>query len=151
MWTNIPAKRGVREWNGRFARHVPTPKTRNIRGYANLLQGQELDASFKIERELWQTICEGSSFNSTLELYSSALQDPPDWADRLGVRKEGKILTRLQSIVPTKIKNNEKTGKKVFRWQFHVQVDFRSETGILGFKTLIDGAEAGTTTIAFEY
>lgn len=113
---------------------------------------------------------QGQEKIAEVELFSCNLATPPDRVDHesksfvvyerrrlnfdtLGVTYVGKIRVDLTSYLESDSSSKRALkigGKGSYSISAEVQVEFGNESGILQFKTVIDGEEAGKTSIDFD-
>ncbi|OCT47560.1 Hsp70 family protein [Cladophialophora carrionii] len=116
-----------------------------------VLKNQELDESFSITKDVSHS-SETAGLNcSTLELYSCPLDSPPEREEHFSVRREGVIETmwdpdndKVESCWSARLR------KTVYRFNYEMTVDFRSEDGLLNFKSMVNGVQVGKTNIKFD-
>ena len=73
--------------------------------------------------------------------------------DSLGVSYVGKIRVDLKSYLDSESSSKRDlklSGKGSYSISGEVQVEFGNESGVLQFKTMLDGEEAGKTSIDFD-
>ncbi|CZR66898.1 related to hsp70 protein [Phialocephala subalpina] len=96
---------------------------------------------------------QGQEKIAELELFSCNLATPPDRVDHERVTYVGKIRVDLTSYLDSDSSGRKDLkigGKGSYSIAAEVQVEFGNESGILQFKTVIDGKEAGKTSIDFD-
>ncbi|KAF8848716.1 Hsp70 family protein-like protein [Acephala macrosclerotiorum] len=96
---------------------------------------------------------QGQEKIAELEFFSCNLATPPDRVDHERVTYVGKIRVDLTSYLETDSSNRRDLkigGKGSYSISAEVQVEFGNESGILQFKTVIDGEEVGKTSIDFD-
>lgn len=114
------------------------------------LQGQQLDATFKIRRQIDMHFLEDDELYTKVRLFSCPLDDAPENKKHISVRKEGSIGIRFQDHEVTTSRWNKKLNAVAYKFKYEVEVDFRAEQGILSFKTFMGSRQAGVTTISFD-
>ncbi|EHY53392.1 hypothetical protein HRR83_003599 [Exophiala dermatitidis] len=113
-------------------------------------KGEAMDTSFKVEKRVKHSTFDPDNGVSTLKLYSCPLDVPPERNDHFSIRHEGTIVTVLEDLQPAAARWNPRWQDQVYRFHFKVVVEFRSKSGILGFKSCAGGREIGRTSINFE-
>jgi hypothetical protein len=110
-----------------------------------------LDESFSITKDVSHSTETPGLNCSALELYSCPLDSPPEREEHFSVRREGVIETmwdpendEVESCWSARLR------KTVYRFNYEMTVDFRSEDGILNFKSMVNGVEVGKTNIKFD-
>ncbi|KAL2404054.1 hypothetical protein ABEF95_005446 [Exophiala dermatitidis] len=118
-------------------------------------KGEAMDTSFKVERHMEQTTFHHDDSLPThlsvaLELFSCQVDVPPERHDHPRVRHEGTIVTELTHLPPPEARWNSRLQHKVSRFRHKVVVEFRAESGILGFNSYTGDRKIGRTSIIFE-
>jgi len=87
-----------------------------------------------------------------LTLYSCRFVDPPEREEHYSVECVGKIEMNFDGISDHMIDSrwNEKLGRQVYRGEYEVEVRFRSQEGMLTFRSTAYGKEVAKTTIICE-
>lgn len=87
--------------------------------------------------------------SSSLTLYQCSFVDPPERADHYSVQYVGSVETKFTDVSDDIIdsKWNSRLGRTVHRYNFQVEIYFRSQEGALKIRSVAYGKERGTTQI----
>jgi hypothetical protein len=85
-------------------------------------------------------------------LYSSRFVDPPEQVDHYGVELVGQIETDFDDVSDSIVDSrwNERLGRQVYQYNYDLEVRFRSQEGMLTFRSTAYGKERAKTRIICE-
>jgi hypothetical protein len=110
----------------------------------------ELDQGFKATANVVRSTADSTSAEGELLLFSCPIDEAPESVGHFSVRQEGRIMTKFPNMKIAEKKFNQRLKRYTYQFSYTVEVDLRSEEGVLTFKSLVKGAVAGTTNISFE-
>jgi hypothetical protein len=84
-----------------------------------------------------------------LEFYVSDRDEAPDHTKHWSVRQVGTVKTTFTPEEIAGFPRKWENGRQIIRLLVKVQVNLNADTGLIQFRTLVNGREAGYT--AFEY
>jgi hypothetical protein len=120
----------------------------------DFVQGQELYEDSVSARTAAMVLDPASNTDrkAVLSLYSCSFTSPPERVEHFSVQRVGSVETDLGNVSLTNVgsKYNSYLERRIYRYEYEVDVRFRSEEGVLAFKTRAYGEQRGTTCIKFD-
>jgi hypothetical protein len=111
-----------------------------------------MDETFHVQRGLERATSD-TEVTMSVPLYSCTLDKAPEREDDFGVHSEGTIEVTIKaadlSSNQLESKWDRDTGRTLYRYVVDIQVNFRSQSGVLTVKVFAYGREAGTANISF--
>ncbi|KIX10397.1 uncharacterized protein Z518_01479 [Rhinocladiella mackenziei CBS 650.93] len=146
-----PFREGIDDENDAYIDEFDQRKYCADRMHWTVSKGQELDRNFKLNRGVSQTLgSNAKEIASEVSLFSCRLDNAPEHLKTSDVRLEGTIKTRLSLERASRKKVSSQSGKTIYQFSYQVEVDFRSEEGVLAFRSFGNGIEEGMASITFE-
>ncbi|KAK0654927.1 hypothetical protein B0T16DRAFT_432585 [Cercophora newfieldiana] len=117
-------------------------------------KGTEVTKSTSFQCPLVRTLTQGASKVFTMDLYSCTLDSAPERAENPRIIRVGSINMDFSSVDLSGFKTRtvESGGFHQVETQveFEIRLDYRSESGVLGFTCISKGQNIGHTTIEFQ-
>ncbi|KUJ06536.1 actin-like ATPase domain-containing protein [Mollisia scopiformis] len=115
-----------------------------------IAKGENVTTKTVRSQSLYFTHKEGSSsFTQTVELYSCNLDTAPLSVEHERVVQVGEIKVDYSEVDLNTLESTYKDGKKCYKMEFDVRIEFGAVKGILVFSSWIGKRQVGTASLSF--
>ncbi|EZF96900.1 hypothetical protein H113_03002 [Trichophyton rubrum MR1459] len=104
-------------------------------------KGKRLDENFKMKADIQSTFKLGQPLNENITMFSCTMDEPPEREDHHRVVKVGEICPAFSTSTFNDFQTRKSTsdGQTYHRFNYTIEVNFRSKGGILSFAATSEG------------
>ncbi|KAK2733112.1 hypothetical protein FQN57_002304 [Myotisia sp. PD_48] len=115
-------------------------------------KGTKLDENFTLSAPIQSTFKKGHAFNENITLFSCSIDDPPEREDHHRVEKVGSICPAFNTSSFQDFQTQRSSGDGVtyHRFNYAIEVNFRSKGGILSFAATSEGKVITDATLQLD-